>query len=134
MKKLLRIIFVNAVSLTFVASFFPGFSFDSNVFLLFLAAFVFTAINFYVKPIIKLFLLPVNLLTLGMFRWITGVICLFLLTVIIPEFSIRSFDFEGLNFEGFAVPIVHFSIIFSLIASSFFISMTSSFIYWLLKK
>ena len=134
MKKLLRTIFVNAVSLVFVANFFPGFSFDSNLLILFLAAFVFTAINFYIKPIIKLFLLPVNLLTLGMFRWITGVICLFLLTVIIPEFNIKSFDYEGLSLEGFAVPVVHFSIIFSLIVSSFFISMTSSFIYWLLKK
>ena len=134
MKKLLRTIFVNAVSLAFVAYFFPGFNFDSNFLILFFAAFVFTAINSYIKPIIKLFFLPVNLLTLGMFRWIAGVVCLFLLTVIVSEFNIRSFYFEGFNFEGFIVPAFQFSIIFSLILSSFFISLTTSFIYWLLKK
>jgi len=134
MKKPLRTIFVNVVSLSFVAYFFPGFSFDSNFFILFFAAFVFTVINSYIKPIIKLFFLPVNLLTLGMFRWIVGVICLFLLTVIVPEFNIRSFYFEGFSYEGFIIPAFHFSIILSLILSSFFISLTSSFIYWLLKK
>ncbi len=131
MKKLLRSIFNNLVSLSFSAYIFPGLTYNSNLEALILASCIFTLINHYFKPIIKLFLLPINLLTLGMLRWVSGVICLFLLTIIIPKIQIQAFDFHGFSFDGFILPPFFFTPFLSLIAASLFISLISSFISWL---
>lgn len=134
MKKFLRSIFIDSITLAFTAAIFPGLSYSSDVMVLLVAALLFTIINIYIKPIIKLLLLPINLLTLGMFRWLSGVFCLLLLTFIIPSISIRAWEFNGLNFEGFVIPQIYFSPVLSLIVASLIISLLSSFIWWLFKK
>lgn len=134
MKQFLRAIFVNCITLAFVAYIFKGLSYGGNLKILFLASTIFAIINFYLKPIIKLFLLPINLLSLGLLRWLTGVICLFVLTIFIPAIQVKSFQFSGLSFAGFAIPPFYFTSLFSLIMASFLISLASSFIFWLFKR
>lgn len=134
MKKFLRTIFVNGITLAFASSIFPGLTYGHDLTALLLAALALTIINLYLRPIVKLFLLPINLLTLGMFRWLTGVICLFVLTLIIPQIQIKGFYFEGLSFADFVVPPFYFSPLFSLITGSFIISLTTSFIFELFKR
>lgn len=134
MKKFLQIVFINAVTLSFVAFLFGGFSYNNQLLVLFFAAFIFALINFYLQPIIKIFFLPINILTLGMFRWLVGVVCLLVLTIIIPEIEVRSFQFPGLEYSGFVIPSFYFNTTLSLISSSLLISLTSSLIHWLFKK
>lgn len=134
MKFFLREVFINLVTLAFVANIFGGLSYNNDYIVLFFAALSFTAINHFLQPIIKIFLLPINLITLGMFRWLAGVFCLLLLTIVIPEIQVISFQYEGFSYSGFAVPAFHFSTLLSLIAASLLISLVSSFVHWLFKK
>ena len=134
MKHFLRAIFVNCSTLAFVAYIFKGLSYGDDLKVLLLASAAFALINFYLKPIIKLFLLPINLVSLGLLRWLTGVICLFILTIFIPQIQVKSFQFNGFSFAGFIIPSFYFTTLFSLIMVSFLISLTSSFIFWLFKR
>ena len=130
----MRLIGINMVSLAFIASVFPGLSYEGGLKTLFFAGASLTVINLCLQPIIKLLLLPINLLTLGMFRWLTDVLCLFTLTLFLPEVRIKSFTMEGLASGGFSVPTFHFSLLLSLITLSFLISCTTIFINWLIRK
>ncbi len=134
MKDFLRAIFVNGVTLTLTAQIFPGLSYSHDLKILFFTSLTFTLINLCLQPLVKLLLLPINLLTLGMFRWLTGVICLFLLTILVPEVKIRSFTMPAFSQGGFATPQFYFSTLMSLITASFLISLISTSINWLIKK
>lgn len=134
MKDFLKAIFVNGVTLALTTEIFPGLSYGRDLKILFFAALVFTIINLFLQPLIKLLLLPINLLTLGMFRWLTGVICLFLLTILIPEIKIQSYALVGFSQAGFVVPKFYFSLLMSLITASLLISLIASSINWLIKR
>ncbi|MCG2691802.1 phage holin family protein, partial [Microgenomates group bacterium] len=69
MKDFLRQSLINSFSLYIVASIFPGLTVPQQLLNLIWAGIIFTLINRLVKPVIKLFLLPINLITLGLFGW-----------------------------------------------------------------
>jgi len=127
-KKFLQLIFINIFSIWIVAGIFPGLTYQSDVKILVVAAIVFTIINTFVKPLIKLLLLPINVITMGTFGWLSSVVCLLLLTIIIPQIGIQSFKFLGMQNSGFVVPAFTFSILYSLIAASLLLWLISSFI------
>lgn len=122
MKVLLKQVILHSVSLASVASFFPGLSVPTRLLTLLYAGAVFTLINQLVKPIVKLFLLPVNLITLGLFSWIANVIILLLLTRLVPEVAITGFSFPGLTQAGFVTPGFELSTPLSYILTSFLLS------------
>lgn len=84
-----------------------------------------------IRPILNLLLLPVNLLSLGMFRWVTSVLLLYLVTLLIPEFKISYFDFAGVSWQGINIPAMHFAGLGALLVVSLVISFISSFFIWL---
>lgn len=47
------------------------------------------------KPILKIVLIPINFLTLGLFNFLLSAILIYLLTLIVPEFSISPSIFMG---------------------------------------
>jgi len=96
-----------------------------------LAALTLAFVNLLVRPIINLFLLPINLLTLGMFRWVVNVIILYLLTIIIPDLIIRGYEFSGFSFQNFVIAPVFISAFWNTFLTSFFLSFVLGFIYWL---
>jgi len=127
-------ILINAVTLALIAEIFPGLSYGQDIKILFVGGLFLTMINVFFRPIIKLLLLPINLVTLGMFRWLSNVICVFILTVFIPEIQIKSFQMAGFSASGFVVPGFYFSLLLSLITASFLLSLFSGFILWLIKN
>ena len=89
--------------------------------------------SFLVKPIINLLLLPINLLTFGIFKWISSAITLYLVTLIVPGFKIYSFVFSGFSNPWIDVPALTVASPLSYIAFSFLITFITSIIYWLIK-
>ena len=89
--------------------------------------------NHVVRPILNLLLLPINLVTLGIFRWVTSVLLLYVITLVIPGFSIESFDFSGFSGQGIIIPEIHLTGILALVAVSFVLSFVSSLLFWLAK-
>lgn len=134
MKRHLRSLIVNVVALWTVSTYFRGLSFGGGLKSILLAALALTLVNFLIKPIIGLLFLPINLLTLGMFRWLVNVITLYLVTLLVPNLFIKPFVFPGFNYSGFIIPKTSFNYFWSLTMASFLISLTSSVISWLVNE
>lgn len=133
MKTILRAIFLNLVTLYMVAMFYSGIAIENKLTTYLAAAIVWTLLNKIVKPIIKLLLLPINLITLGLFSWVVNVITLFLLTYFIKGVDILAYTFPGFSNQGFAIPSMHFNLIISYVIASLILSLTHMILIWLVR-
>lgn len=118
MNDFIRRILLNTFSLFIVSSVFPGLIVPPQLFGLLWASLVFTLVNQLSKPIIKLLLLPFNLVTLGLFRWVSNVIVLFLLTRFINTVKVIAFISPPFAQAGFSIPPLHISLFLSYIFCS----------------
>jgi len=133
-KKYLRFFLINLFALWLVAYIFAGVSFTGGWQTLALAALVLTLLGTLIKPLIKLLLLPINLITLGTFRWLINVITLWLVTLIVPQFEIRGFLFEGVNYQGFTIPSFYLATFWAFVLTSLVISLVTTLTLWLIRK
>ncbi len=133
MKGLLKSIIVNSTAFYVASVAVKGFQFSGGVATLIIAGIAFALINALVKPLVSLFLLPFNLITLGLFSWIINVIMLHLLTIAVPEIKIIAWQFPGISSQGYVIPSMNLSSLQSLIIASFFISFITSLLNWLSK-
>lgn len=133
-KKHFRFFVFNLAALWLVTQFLEGASFVGGYQTLVLATIALTLVNLLVKPLIKLLLLPINLITLGAFRWLVNVIALYLVTLLVPQFKISAFVFPGFFYQGFSVPSIHLGTFWVYVLASLFLSLTTSFLFWLTKK
>ncbi len=131
MKRIIRSIVYNAFSIWLVSLLIKGIVLERGIETLLLAAFALGLINLLIKPVINLLLLPVNLITLGTFRWVVNVAALYLVTVIIPDFKIVPMEFAGFAYKGIVIPAFSLNLLFSFIAITFLISLVTSFLVWL---
>lgn len=134
MKKHLRLFLINFVALWLTVEALEGVTFSGGYKTLALAALTLTLVNFVIKPLIGLLLLPINLLTLGCFRWLVNVLSLYLVTIIVPQFQIQSFRFAGFSHQGFIIPAVNLNTFWAFVIASLFISLLTTLLLWLVKK
>jgi len=124
MKDFLRQSLINSFSLYLVSSVFPGLTVPRMVFNLIWAGIIFTLINRLVKPVIKLFLLPINLITLGLFGWLANVLVLLIATRLVASLTVVGFVSQPFSYSGFSVPGLTFTPVIALIIASFLLSLT----------
>lgn len=133
MKSILKHFIINTTCLYIINQFISGLSFTDGVNTLVITGGVVTLANFIVKPVINLLLLPINLITFGVFKWVAYAITLYLVTLVVPGFEILGFNFPGYYSTLFNLPKIVLSGGLATIAFSFVISTFSSIIYWLMK-
>jgi len=133
MKTILKHFIINTVSLYLVSLVVYGIVFAEGAYSIFLAGIVLTLTSLIIKPIINILLLPINLITFGLFRWAGFAITLYLVTLIVPGFKLLDFVFKGFSSYWFAIPGVSLSGLFAFIAFSFLISIIASIGYWIFK-
>lgn len=131
MRKLLRYFLINLTALYFTTRVVSGLTFTGGIKSLLLGAGVFMLINFLLVPLIKILLLPLNILTLGLFAWITNVLALYALTTIVSDFKLLPFTFTGFEAGGFQIPPYELSPFLVAIAASFLIGLITHFLQWL---
>lgn len=134
MKELLRKVILNFFCLFLISELTKSISYAGSFFVLLSAAVCLTLFNLIIKPLLNMLLLPINLLTLGAFRWIINVVVLFLVTVFVTGFKINSFIFPGISIAGFVVPKISFTFFWSLILVSFLIEVFYSAVNWVFNK
>ena len=78
------------------------------------------------KPIIKLLLLPINILTLGAIRLVINTLGLYLASFILGNFSLQDISTTGSTWQGFNVPPFHFTNFFAYLVSSLTINLLLS--------
>lgn len=133
MKRILRHFVIDSVSIFLVSSIASGLIFQKGIETLLLTGLGLTIASLIAKPVINILLLPVNLITFGLFRWVAAVAVLYIVTLVVPGFKIIGFNFGGYTSLWFDIPAVVFSGYIAYIAFSFLHSLISSFIYWLIK-
>lgn len=134
MKPLLRTISINLLVLYLSDLIYPGFSIKPDLKVLLTAAVIWWLLNKIVKPVIKLLLLPINLITLNLFAWAVSMLTLFLLQMIVGDISISPYQFPGLTFEGFVIPPIYINLFFSYLIASTLLNFSLACIKWLISK
>ncbi len=61
-------------------------------------------VSLLLRPIFSLVLLPINFLTLGSISLILNTVLMYGLTIYLPGFTIKAFNFKGANIDGFILP------------------------------
>ena len=124
---------INTVSLYLASIVISGIIFAEGTHSVLLAGVVLTLTTIIIKPIINILLLPINLITFGLFRWAGFTVSLYLVTLIVPGFKLMDFAFKGFSSYWFSIPPVFIAGISAFIAYSFFISIVASVLYWIFK-
>ena len=134
MKKHLRSFLITSASLMVAAWLIPTINFQEGVKTVLITALALTLVNLIVRPVINLLLLPINLLTLGLFRWLVNVFAFYIVVLLIPQLKIEPYPFPGFAHQGFIIPSIQFSFFWTLVLVSFIISFTTGFLYWAFRK
>lgn len=133
MKLLLRHYVVDTVSLYIASKVASGLIFDEGTKTLLLAGIGLMVASLVVRPLINLLILPLNLITFGLFKWVSSAIALYLVTLVVPGFRITNFVFSGFPNKWLSLPSFSFDGILAFVAFSFLLSLLTSFMYWLIK-
>lgn len=132
MKTLLRYFLINTVSLYLTTEAIKGLSYSGGFQTLLIGGLAFTGINLILIPLLKVLLLPLNLLTLGLFAWLTNVLALYALTTAVPQFRLAPYNFPGFEYQGFVIPAVYLSTLWVAFISSFMIGILTHLLHWLM--
>lgn len=118
MKYLVRVFLFNVFALWFVREIYGGLVIDGGVQSIFIAALVLSVLMLIVKPILKILFIPINFITFGLGNWLINTVILLLLALLIPAVIIQEYTFPGLSWQGFMIPSIKFSYLWSLIIIS----------------
>ena len=77
-----------------------------------------------IRPIFALVLLPINLLTFGLISLILNCALLFAFTKYLAGFTIASYNFSGINFQGIIITPISFNQIETILIIALIITLT----------
>lgn len=97
MKNILKSFLFSLVGLFGAAQLIEGFSFGNDIVVLVFAAVVFGVVNSFLKPVLKLISLPLNLITFGLSSFLINAALLYLTIQAVPGLLIEAFRFPGLE-------------------------------------
>lgn len=131
MKRLLRVFLFSLFALFVTSNLVGGLEVgdDPQTYVAGAAALAF--LYLFIKPILRLLFLPVNLASLGLLSWVVNVAVLYLLTMIIPKIKITAWDFPGYSYQGFAIPPYSLSPTATFVFVSLTLSIIINFLLWL---
>ena len=121
-KKTLRSIILFSLSLYLVSLFWGNINFSQNLSILLQASLVLTIFENLIKPIIKLLLLPITLVTLGLVRLFINVLGLYLVEYFITSFQISDISTLPQNWLGLSIPAINVYNFWAYLVTSFTIN------------
>jgi len=119
--------------LWFVAKNVGGIEFGGNFQILAMGAVALTGADLLIKPLLNIFLLPFNLMTLGIFRWVSNVLTLYITTLVVSGFSVVAFTYPGFTSNLFIIPSIELSALGAYIVVSVITSFCVSLLFWVVK-
>lgn len=131
MKKLLRHYIVDTTALFAVSRIAGGLVFEGGLQTYLFAGLVLTGLTIFVKPVINILLLPFNLITFNLFRWVSSAIALYIVQLVVDGFLVVGFFFQGLSTQWFDIPALNFQGFMAYIAYAFVLSLITSVVYWI---
>lgn len=134
MKTLLRNSIMYAFVLSLLPAIFSGVVIKDGLATYLVGGFVLSLLFLLVRPVLQLITLPLHIITFGMFAFIINMIIIYLLTVFLPQISIKAFTYPGVSFLGFVVPKIAFNTFFAYLIVAVTFSVIVNMIQWLIKK
>ena len=118
MKRITRMLIFSAVAIYLTALWNKGFEVNFTLSIFVRTVLIIAFFYYFIMPIAKLVLLPINLLTLG---FISSLVYFILFYLVITRFSlihIKEWDFPGLTFFGLSIQKMHVGYLTNILASS----------------
>lgn len=131
MKKHLLGFVISVVAFVVATFLLPGLSYQGNTEILIKSGVVFALLNTFVRPVIHLLLMPLNFLTLGLLGGLTGLILLWLLSVLVPGFSIGDSNFAGYVAGPLSIPPYQINSLLTALFGASLIGIISTALFWL---
>jgi uncharacterized membrane protein YvlD (DUF360 family) len=119
--------YVLAIWLT--SRYLGGVAYANNLQILIVAAIALALGSIIIVPLLNLLLLPINILTLGSFKWVSIVILLFIVTRVVPGFAIMAFTFS-LTSPWLSIPAIGLNTFFAYFLVSFSLTFISNLFLW----
>lgn len=118
MKYLLRVFLFHVFALWIVSQVIPGLVIDGNWLTVFFAGFILSLLMTFVRPLLKILFVPINIITFGLLSWLVNVIVIYIFSILVTQIQIVSWTFPGWSWAGFALPRADVSYVPSLIIIS----------------
>ncbi|MFA6005155.1 MAG: phage holin family protein [Patescibacteria group bacterium] len=104
MKRFIRSVVFYAVAIYLVGLVIPGFKVVTDVRGLILSGLTLSILFTFVKPILHFLLLPINVLTLGLFSFLSSILTFYLFLYLFPSFvKIEPWVFQGIVLAGLKI-------------------------------
>jgi len=123
MKKILRLTLLYAFGLATHNQIWGNLSLDNGLTTLLKVSLILMIFEILIKPILKILLLPINLLTLGLFRIVINTLGFYLATFLLADIHINNIATNPSRFIGFPIASIHLSGFFAYLATSITVSL-----------
>lgn len=134
MKKILKFTLLLTFSLITTNQIWQNLYFTNIPWTIIKIAFVLSIFEIILKPIIKILLLPINILTLGTFRIVINTFGLYLTTFLFSDFQIKNINSPATVFFGLSIPQLQFTNLFAYLITSLTISFILYFFNLIIRK
>lgn len=134
MKKLLRIFAIELLALYFANEIASGLQFQFQLEGFLITAAALALASKIVRPIINILLLPLTLATLGVFKFLSHTVVLYLVDYGLQQFKVTGFYFPGLTSNYLDLPSISYGEgVMAYLAFSLLISIMTGVFHWLSK-
>ncbi len=133
MRWIIRQLIFHGAALYIVSAVNPGFKIGNSLNDISLAIIALALINVFIKPLVKIFFLPINFLTFNLFSIIINAGIVWLLTIVVPSVQISAFIFNGFSGFGFIIPEIHFNIIYNYFLVAIILTGIINLLNWISK-
>lgn len=90
-------------------------------------AFILALFELIIKPLVKILLLPINILTLGTIRIVINTLGLYLAVFLLDTFRVNPILIQSHSWQGFNIPTLSFTGFWTFLISSITINLIVSF-------
>lgn len=132
-KKIIKIFAIEILALYIIDQIVSGLVFGEGIKTFLITSFALGIAAYLVRPIVNLLILPLNLITFGLFRWLSSAIALYLVTLVVNHFKIEQFLFVGYESVWFTLPRIQVTGFLAIIFYSFTLSILTSILNWIFK-
>ena len=118
MKKILKFTLLFTFALVTANLIWSNLSFESIPWTIIKTAFILTVFELLLKPILKIILFPINLLTLGLFRIVINTLGLYLAAFLFSDFQVKNISTSASYFYGLNIPQLNFTNFWAFLVTS----------------
>jgi putative membrane protein len=134
MKKLIQSLVFYTLAIYFVSEIVPGFKVNTDLKGLIVSGLCLAILFVFLNPLLKFLFLPINIITLGLFSFVSQIITFYIFLNLFPHnFNIISWDFSGMELTGLGLHLNSFTVtpFLTIILSTGLISIIVSLLFLL---